>query len=166
MSYAGVIEVTGRINDFLNAGSVLSWDARTMMPKAGAESRSKQLATLVVAARNLLCSDELKRELDTAEKELSGRSGDSPEARIVMQVREAIDYHERIPTELLHQKTELGAVAHEVWAEARKKADFSLFAPARWWVLRWVFVFFKIFRRFSIVFCFWSEMGGSRRVWS
>ena len=130
MSYAGVIEVSGRINDFLNAGSVLSWDARTMMPKAGAESRSKQLATLVVAARNLLCSDELKRELDAAEKELSGRSADSPEARIVIQVREAIDYHERIPTELLHKKTELGAVAHEVWAEARKKADFSLFAPA------------------------------------
>ena len=63
MSYDGLIEVTGRVNDFLNAGSVLSWDARTMMPKAGAETRSKQLATLAVAARNLLCSDEMKRIL-------------------------------------------------------------------------------------------------------
>ena len=35
MSYAGLLEATGRVNDFLNAGSVLSWDARTMMPKAG-----------------------------------------------------------------------------------------------------------------------------------
>lgn len=130
MSYAGLIEVTGRVNDFLNAGSVLSWDARTMMPKGGATSRSKQLATLAVAARNLLCSDEMKRALDGASAEIAGKAEDSPEARIVAQVREAIAYHERIPTELLHRKTELGAAAHEVWAEAREKADFSIFAPA------------------------------------
>jgi carboxypeptidase Taq len=130
MSYAGLIEVMGRVNDFLNAGSVLSWDARTMMPKAGAESRSKQLATLAVAARNLLCSDEAKRALDGAEAEMSGMPEGSPEARTVAQVREAIGYHERIPTELLRRKTELGAAAHEVWAEAREKADFSIFAPA------------------------------------
>jgi|TARA_B110000438_G_scaffold280741_1_gene306271 carboxypeptidase Taq len=130
MSYDGLIEVTGRVNDFLNAGSVLSWDARTMMPKAGAETRSKQLATLAVAARNLLCSDEMKRMLEGAEAEVSGKPEDSVDVRIVVQVREAINYHERIPTELLRRKTELGAAAHEVWAEAREKADFSLFAPA------------------------------------
>lgn len=130
MSYAGLIEVTGRVNDFLNAGSVLSWDARTMMPKGGAESRSKQLATLAVAARNLLCSDEMKRALDGAAAEVADKPEDAPEARIVAQVREAIAYHERIPAELLHRKTELGAAAHEVWAEAREKSDFSIFAPA------------------------------------
>lgn len=130
MSYAGLLEVTGRVNDFLNAGSVLSWDARTMMPKGGAATRSKQLATLAVAARNLLCSDEMKRELDGAETEVAGKSHVSPEARIVAQVREAIGYHERIPAELLRRKTELGSAAHEIWAEARAKADFSIFSGA------------------------------------
>lgn len=130
MSYADLIEVTGRVNDFLNAGSVLSWDARTMMPKGGAPSRSKQLATLAVAARNLLCSDEMKRALDGAAAEVAGKPSDSPEVRIVAQVREAIGYHERIPADLLRRKTELGSAAHEVWAEAREAADFSLFAPA------------------------------------
>lgn len=130
MSYAGLIEATGRVNDFLNAGSVLSWDARTMMPRGGAKTRAKQLATLAVAARNLLCSDEMKRALEGAEAEVAGAPGDSPEARIVAQVREAIEYHEKIPTELLRRKTELGSAAHEVWAEARAKADFSIFAPA------------------------------------
>lgn len=130
MSYARLIEATGRVNDFLNAGSVLSWDARTMMPKAGAETRAKQLATLAVAARNLLCSDEMKRALEGAKEEVRGKPEDSPEARIVAQVSEAIDYHERIPAELLQRKTELGAAAHDVWAEAREKADFSVFAPA------------------------------------
>ncbi|QBX99953.1 carboxypeptidase M32 [Rhodophyticola sp. CCM32] len=128
MSYAGLTDVMGRVNDFLNAGSVLSWDARTMMPKAGADSRSRQLATLAVAARNLLCSDEAKRALDGAGAEIAGKPEDSPEARIVAQVREAIAYHERIPTELLRRKTELGSAAHEIWAEAREKADFSIFS--------------------------------------
>ena len=131
MSYAGLIEATVRVNDFLNAGSVLSWGARTMMPKAGAENRSKQLATLAVAARNLLCSDEIKRALEGAQADVSSRPEDSAEARVVTQVSEAIDYHERIPTELLRRKTELGAAAHEVWAEAREKADY---APLRNWL--------------------------------
>ncbi len=130
MSYADLLEATGQVNDFLNAGSVLSWDARTMMPHGGASTRSKQLATLAVAARNALCSDATKRALDGAEAELQGRNDDAPEARIVAQVREAIAYHERIPTELLRRKTELGAAAHGVWAEARSKADFSIFADA------------------------------------
>lgn len=130
MGYAALLEATGRVNDLLNAGSILSWDARTMMPKGGAETRSKQLATLAVAARNLLCSDEMKRALEAAEAEVAGKNEDSVEARIAAQVREAIAYHERIPTELLRRKTELGSATHEVWAEARQKADFSMFADS------------------------------------
>ena len=130
MSYSDLLEATGRVNDFLNAGSVLSWDARTMMPHGGAATRARQLATLAVAARDTLCSDATKRALDGAEAEVAARPDDAPEARIVAQVREAIAYHERIPTELLRRKTELGAAAHGVWAEARAKADFSIFAGA------------------------------------
>lgn len=130
MSYADLIEVNGRVNDFLNAGSILSWDSRTMMPKSGGETRAKQMATLAVAARDLLCSDEMKRALDGAEKEVAGKAPDAPEVRAVAAVREAIDYHERIPSALLSRKTEMGAANHHVWAEARATADFSLFAPA------------------------------------
>ena len=130
MSYAGLLEITGRVNDLLNAGSVLSWDARTMMPKGGASTRSKQLATLAVAARDLLCSDETRRALEGAEAETAGLDEASPEARICAQVREAVAWHERIPNELLRRKTELGSAAHEDWAEARETADFSRFAPA------------------------------------
>ena len=129
MGYATLLEITGRVNDFLNAGSVLSWDARTMMPKGGAPSRAKQLSTLAVAARDLLCSDEMKRALDAAESETANLPQDSVERAVVAQVREAITYHERIPAELLRRKTELGSNAHSVWAEARATADFSIFAP-------------------------------------
>ncbi len=130
MSYTGLIEAMGRVNDLLNAGSILSWDARVMMPKGGSATRSKQLATLAVAARDLLCSDDVRRLLDGADRDVAGKAADSPEARIVAQVRAAIDWHDRIPAELLRRKTELGSNAHDVWAEARKTSDFALFAPA------------------------------------
>lgn len=130
MGYAALLETTGRVNDFLNAGSILSWDSRTMMPKGGAPSRAKQLATLAVAARDLLCSDEMKRALEAADTETASLPEDSVERAVVAQVREAISYHERIPAELLRRKTELGSTSHSVWAEARANADFSGFAPA------------------------------------
>ncbi|PJE27967.1 carboxypeptidase Taq [Pseudooceanicola antarcticus] len=130
MSLSNLLTLSGQVNDLLNASSVLSWDARTMMPKGGSETRSKQLATLTVAARDLLCSDQMKRALEGAEKDVAGLDDTAPEARMVAQVREAIAYHERIPAELLRRKTELGGIGHDKWAEAREKADFSLFAPA------------------------------------
>ncbi len=130
MGYAALLDTAGRVNDFLNAGSILSWDARTMMPEGGAPSRAKQLSTLAVAARDLLCSDEMRRNLDAAEAECAALPEDSPERATIAQVREAIDYHDRIPTELLRRKTELGSNAHAVWADARANADFARFAPA------------------------------------
>jgi len=129
MSYAALLDVMGRVNDFLNAGSVLYWDARTMMPRHGAETRGKQQATLAVAARDLLCSAEAKAALRGAEAETAGMEEGSVPCVIVAQVREAIDYHERIPSEILRRKTELSATGHELWAEAREKSDFSIFAP-------------------------------------
>lgn len=130
MGYAALLDTAGRVNDFLNAGSILSWDARTMMPRGGAATRGKQLSTLAVAARDLLCSDEMRRNLDAADAETASLPEDSPERAIVAQVREAIDYHDRIPTELLRRKTELASDAHAVWADARANADFARFAPA------------------------------------
>ena len=128
-SYAKLLDITGRVNDFLNAGSILSWEARTMMPRAGAVTRGKQLATLALAARDLLCSVETRRALDGAEAEITRLDEDSVERTIVAQVREAIGYHDRLPGALLGRKAELGAVAHDIWAEARADADFVAFTP-------------------------------------
>jgi carboxypeptidase Taq len=129
MGYMALLETMGQVNDVLNAKSILSWDARTMMPPGGAETRGKQIATLSVLARDLLCADATRSQLDKAEDEVSGKPEDSVERTIVGQVREAIDYHLRIPPELLRKRAELGAVGQTVWAKARETSDFALFAP-------------------------------------
>ena len=44
-------------------------------------------------------------------------------------VREAVDLFERIPPTLTGELARLKTVSQEVWTEARKRSDFSLFAP-------------------------------------
>ncbi len=129
MGYKAFLERMGEVNDLLNAESILSWDARTMMPPGGTETRAKQMATLMVFARNHLVSDETRRLLDEAEAETSGLPDDSVERTICAQVREAIDYHLRIPASLVHRRAEIGSWGQHVWAKARAESDFAAFTP-------------------------------------
>jgi carboxypeptidase Taq len=44
-------------------------------------------------------------------------------------VREAVDYHRRIPAALVEARAELGSVGQDIWARARAAGDFAAFAP-------------------------------------
>lgn len=129
MSYAKLMERVGQVNDLLNAQSILSWDARTMMPEGGHETRGKQLATLSVMTRDLLVSDETRALLERAESDMAAHDAASVEKGMVQQVREAIDYHLAIPADLTRRRAELGSNGHAVWAKARAESDFSQFMP-------------------------------------
>ena len=83
MSYDALLETMGQVNDVLNAKSLLSWDARTMMPPGGAVTRAKQLATLAVIARDLLVADGTRSQLDAAEAQVVALDSDSVERTIV-----------------------------------------------------------------------------------
>ncbi len=129
MGYAEFLERMGQVNDLLNAKSILSWDANTMMPPGGSTTRAKQMATLMGAARDTLVSDETRSLLDAAEAEVQGHAAGSVERAICAQTRAAIDYHLAIPADLIRKRTELGGLGHDIWAEARRNADFAAFAP-------------------------------------
>ncbi|SEQ40549.1 carboxypeptidase Taq [Devosia sp. YR412] len=129
MSYAQLMESVGQVNDLLNTQSILSWDARTMMPHGGHETRGKQLATLSVLTRDLLVSASTRSHLDRAEAEVAAMPDEAVEKVMVAQVRAAIDYHLAIPAELTRKRAELGANGHAVWAKARAESEFSQFAP-------------------------------------
>lgn len=129
MSYSDFLETMGKVNDLLNAESILKWDARTMMPPGGAVTRGKQVSTLAVMARDLLVADDTRRKLDGAAKEMAGKPDDAVEQVMIAQAREAIDYHLAIPASLLQRRTELGSIGQVVWAKARAENDFASFAP-------------------------------------
>ncbi len=129
MSYAGLMETIGQVNDLLNTQSILNWDARTMMPHGGHATRGKQLATLSVMTRDLLVSDKLRHQLDAAESEVAGKPAGAVERVMVEQVRAALDYHLAIPADLTRRRAELGSNGHAIWAKARAESDFSQFVP-------------------------------------
>ena len=110
MGYAAFLERMGQVNDLLNAKSILGWDANTMMPPGGSVTRAKQMATLMGLARDTLVADETRSLLDAAEDEVSGKPEGSVERTICAQVRDAIDYHLRIPSDLIRKRTELGGL--------------------------------------------------------
>ena len=129
MGYDALLERMGRVNDVLNAKSVLYWDARTQMPPGGAETRAQQIATLAVIARDMLADDETRRLLDAAEAELQSHGADSVERTICAHVREAVAYHDKIPSRLVRDQAELGSIGQDIWARARAAGDFPAFAP-------------------------------------
>ncbi len=129
MGYNAFLERMGEVNDLLCAESILGWDAKTMMPPGGAETRAKQLATLTVVARDHLVANETRRLLEQAEAETQSLAEDSLERTICAQVREAIDYHLRIPVELVHKRAEVGSIGQHIWAKARAESDFAAFVP-------------------------------------
>lgn len=129
MSYAAFLDRIGQVNDLINAKQILAWDARTMMPPGGAETRAKQEATLTVMARDLLVADDTRRLLDKAEADTASRAADSVERAQCAQAREAIDYHLRIPGSLVAKRAELAAIGHDIWATARANNDFASFVP-------------------------------------
>lgn len=115
-----------RLNDVLCASNALNWDARTMMPKGGAETRGHQIATLKGIAREMILDPAMRK---AAEAALAAAGVDDVAARGAQAVLQAIEYHSRIPADLLRAQAEQSAIAGQAWAEARAKADFAIFRP-------------------------------------
>src|SRR3569623_1368191 len=114
MSYKGLLEIVGRINDVLNAYSILNWDARVMMPPGGSETRGKQLATLAVIAQSMIDSDETRRMLAAAARANSDFKSFAPileqMVEIIREIAESIGY-EALPYDALMYRFEPGETA-------------------------------------------------------
>jgi carboxypeptidase Taq len=117
--------------DLDKAASVLRWDQQTYMPPGGAPARAEQLATLSRLSHTLFVVDEIGALLEALQplvdsSELAPSSNAASLIRVV-----ARDYEKmrRVPSELVAERARASALAQEVWARARSRADFSLFAP-------------------------------------
>ena len=118
-----------KFNDVLNTMSILICDSRTKMPKKGAHSRGQQVGTLTSVARDILLSSKMRKLLDDSQNETHNLEDDSFEKKTLLHLSEAINYHDKIPEKIQVKKAELEPLAHNAWAEAREKKDFSIFKP-------------------------------------
>ena len=117
------------ISDLGRARALLAWDERTHMPAAGADQRSRQMATLARLRHELLGSDELGRLLDEAGGEAEGLDADSDDACLVRIARREWSKARRVPSELRAELTRQGALSEHAWVSAKAESDFKALRP-------------------------------------
>ncbi len=122
-------EVLGEVSDLQEAIRVLLWDQETYLPAGGFEGRGAVLSTLGRRAHDLFVSDQVTRQLEAAEAEVSSLDFDSDEASLVRVTRRDQERERRIPSELVGEMAEASTAAAPVWREAREKSDYAMFAP-------------------------------------
>jgi len=111
----------------LNASqALLGWDQEVMMPKAAAADRGDIMAAQAGVVHEKMTDPKLGEMLKAAKEETDLNPYEQAN------IRETLRSHEKalkIPQALITELTKLTSQATHVWADARGKSDFPLFAP-------------------------------------
>ena len=111
--------------------AVLSWDMETCMPEAGNGERAEQLALLEGIMHQKLTSPEVGRLLSVlgSDEQKPGGKGDFgvEDKAFVREIFRSYTRASRLPESLVTEMARQTGLAHNAWADARKKSDFSLF---------------------------------------
>ena len=110
-----------------NTAATLSWDQETYLPEKSADYRGKQLSYLAAYAHKLSTSGDFIKALEKAEA--SDDESDITHSANLREIRRTTDRSLKIPNEFVARESSAESAAHHAWIAARKKADFSLFAP-------------------------------------
>lgn len=122
-------EILGEVSDLRSAGSLLSWDQQTYMPAGGNDARAHHLATLGKVEHQMATSEELGKLISDLKTEFAGADESSDEAAMIRVASRDFDKQTCVPAEFVVEQALVTARAFEAWAEARSKADFSIFRP-------------------------------------
>src|SRR5258708_29940775 len=100
------------------------------MPPGGVAQRSDQLSTLLRLSHVRFTADEVGHLLSTLEDETSGQPFDSYEASLVRVTRRDYEQERKLPPDLVAEAARARPAAPPLWEQARREADFKIFAPA------------------------------------
>lgn len=104
------------------SAATLGWDQETYLPDDGHEWRADQLAWLSERAHELGTSSAWGDALATAE-------ADATSPALTAAMRRDFDRATKLPGELVAREAQASSLAKVAWADARKRSDFSSFAP-------------------------------------
>ena len=108
--------------------SLLGWDQETMMPPAGADLRSDQLAVMSSIAHDKHIDPRMGDLLAACESD-ENLKGD-PEAQAnLREIRYDYDRATKLPTRLVGEMAKTFSQSMDAWKDARARSDFKMFAP-------------------------------------
>jgi carboxypeptidase Taq len=119
----------GEYADLQHIVGLLGWDQQTYMPHGAAEERGQQMATISTIAHEKFVSDEIGQLLADLKPWAEGLDHDGEEYRLIKVTAHDYDKETLVPSSWIAEFAQVTAVAHGAWAEARAKADFSIFRP-------------------------------------
>ena len=128
-NYDALVARMAELHHLGNAAAVLGWDQQCYMPPGGAPERAEGISLLSKLAHEMFVSDETRLLLEGAETEASALPKDSDAALTLRVVRREFDKSVKLPTTLVAELSRASALGHEVWVEARKASDWTMFAP-------------------------------------
>jgi len=121
--------ILAEVMDLRRAGAVLDWDQETYMPAGGVQNRADQASTLSEVAHRRFIADEVGRLLDEAEHSTANMPYESDEASLVRVTRRDYEQSRKLPSELVAEIAHAGSTARPFWQQARREANFAIFAP-------------------------------------
>ncbi len=111
------------------AQAVLGWDQEVNMPKKGATWRA-EMQSYLSGQLHRKATDPAINDLLAAVEESDLVADPLSDAAVnVREWRREYDRATKLPTEFVERFTRVVVLSQQVWAEARAKADFSIFAP-------------------------------------
>jgi carboxypeptidase Taq len=117
------------ISDLGAAGSVLSWDQATYMPKGGAMARGRQGATLRRLAHERSVDPVLGRLIDALVPFGESLPYDCDDAALIRVAQRDFEKAVKVPPDWVARANELGAAAYDLWTRARPANDFAAMRP-------------------------------------
>ena len=103
----------------------LGWDQETMMPSGSIGDRVEEFSAIEKILHARRSSSELAQLLAEAEEE----NLDAEQTRQTSLIRDRFERAIKVPEDLAIALARLTPKAHEIWVEARREDNFSIFKP-------------------------------------
>ncbi len=123
-AYARLQDRFRRIALLGDAAAMLHWDAATTMPSGGATARAEQLATLEVAAHELLTAPDLEEDLAAADAPV-----DAWHRANLREMRRRQRRARALPADLVARASRAESACEMAWRTARADDDFAGLRP-------------------------------------
>src|SRR5947209_9975038 len=127
--YEALRERLGTVRNLQKVSSVLTWDQETKMPPGGAHARAEALATLSRISHTMFTAPETEELLLAAAEDTRDLPYDDDRTSLVRVAQRDYDRSKRVPADLVAELARHGALAHEIWVQARRTNDYAAFAP-------------------------------------
>lgn len=120
-------EIVRKINAYKFVCYLISWDSQTEAPDGCFEERAKQMKVLSEENYKLLTSEETTKVVDEL-YEKRDQLDDVLKHEIIV-FKDSNDKTKKVPMNEYSELTSLLSTTENIWAKAKEKNDFAMFAP-------------------------------------